>query len=301
MATYAISIYRTKHKIPYIESELLSYQQGKETLPIFFLQNGAEKTIRYLAPDTRLSNAELTKIEFTNHNNLGLAVLESHPQFPVLQSFRSLFGNWTLCHFTPDPARGLDNSLPRRHESLHGVSLSGLVRYIVKRYKNNLQHLLFRVASVIPNVKGILLDDSDPDKPLLSFVLQDQDVPIPISHLSGATIRLFTYALLLEEEEPALLTIIEEPENGLDRDHRRKMLEVLNRFAETSRPNNPQVLVSSHHPSVVNGLKPSQVWVFEKDRDGFTAVECASDSLLFPSKADMKHPEWFSTYFDLKR
>ena len=300
-ATYAISIFRTKNKVPYIESELLAYQRGEESLPVIFLQNGAEKSIRYLAPDERLSNAELTKIEFTDHNRLGLAALESHPKFPVLASFRSLLANWTLCCFTPDPARGLDKSLPRRHDSPHGVSLSGLIRYIAKRYKNNLRALFTRVAAALPNVDQILLDDTNPEKPQLTFQLKDRDVPIPITHLSSATIRLFTYTLLMEEEEPAMLTIMEEPENGLDREHRGILVEGLNRFRDTARPGFPQILLSSHHPAVVNGLHPAQVWILEKDRQGFTAVERASDSVVFQSEEDFADPQWFSTHFDEKR
>ena len=300
-ATYAISIYRTKNKVPYIESEVLAYQRDDQSLPIIFLQNGAEKSIRYLAPDAHLTNTEQTQIEFTDHNHLGLAALASHPKYPVLASFRSLFENWTLCHFTPDPARGLDKSLHYRHDSPHGVSLSGLVRYMTKCYKNNLQPLLSRVAAVIPNVEKILLDDNDPERPLLSFQLRDRDNPIPITHLSAATIRLFTYALLLEEEQPAPLTVIEEPENGLDREHRGKILEMLNQFRKNTRPENPQVFVNTHHPAVVNGQHPSQVWVFEKDREGFTVVERASDSIMFQSEADLNNPQWFSVHFDVKR
>ena len=301
IATYAISIYRTKNKVPYIESEVLVYQRDDESLPVIFLQNGAEKSIRYLAPDERLSNTELTQIEFTEHNHLGLAALPSHPKYPVLASFRALFDNWTLCCFTPDPARGLDNSLPRRHDSPHGVSLSGLVRYITKRYKNNLKPLFHRVAAVIPGVENILLDNTDTDKPLLSFQLSDRDNPIPITHLSTSMIRLFTYALLLEEEEPAPLTIFEEPENGLDRECRENMSAVLQRFQETKRQEAAQVFVSTHHPGVVNEVHPSHVWVFEKDREGFTAVERASDSIMFQSDAEQMNPQWFQIHFDEKQ
>jgi predicted ATPase len=105
----------------------------------------------------------------------------------------------------------------------------------------------------------------------------------------------------LEEEEPEQLTFIEEPENGLDRDHRVKMLTVINRFIETPRPDNQQVFITTHHPAVVNGLHPSQVWVFEKDREGFTAVERASDSIMFQSEEDINNPQWFSINFDEKR
>ncbi|MCL2709717.1 MAG: AAA family ATPase [Planctomycetaceae bacterium] len=306
IATYAISIQCTKKsKVPFIESEILLYQRetetSPETLPVIFLQNGMERTIRYLAPDNRMSNAEQTQIEFTDHGHLGLAALASHPKYPVLVSLRSLFENWTLCYFTPDPARGLDSSLPRRQESPRGVSLSGVVRYIIKRYKNNLKPLFLRVAAAIPNVERILLDDTDPDKPALSFQLKDRDNPVPITHLSAATIRLFTYTLLLEEEEPAPLIVLEEPENGLDREHRNKILDTLNRFETMPHTENPQVFVNTHHPAVPNGFRPSQVWVFEKDREGFTAVERASDSILFESEVELDDPQWFSAHFDEKR
>jgi len=303
IATYAISIQRTrKSKIPFIDSEVLMYQQDAEMLPVIFLQNGAEKTIRYLAPDERLTNTELTQIEFTDHGHLGLAALASHPKYPVLASFRSFFENWTLCYFTPDPARGLDKSLPRRQESPRGVGLSGLVRYVAKRYKHNLQPLFLRVAAAIPNVEKIFLDETDPEKPMLSFQLRDRANPVPITQLSSATIRLFTYALLLGEETPAPLIVLEEPENGLDREHRNKFLEMLNHFEKTPpHPDTSQVFLNSHHPAVANGLHPSQVWVFEKDRWGFTVVERASDSIFFESDIDHEHPEWFSTRFDKKR
>ncbi|MDR3182455.1 MAG: ATP-binding protein [Planctomycetaceae bacterium] len=296
--TYAVSIDCSKHKVPYIETEILAYQRGKESLPVMLLQNSA-KSIRYLAPDEKITNAELTKIEFTDYNHLGLAALESHPKFPVLQSLRRFFENWTLCHFTPDPARGLDKALPHRQESPHGVSLSGVVRYVIKHYKKKLSALLDRVAAAMPNVEKILLDDSEPSKPQLAFKLRDRDVPLPITHISAGMVRLFTYLLLLQEDEPAPLAVIEEPENGLDRKLRTRMLEEIRDFE--NRETGTQVLMTTHHPAVANAVHPAQVWVFEKDRDGFTAVERASDSILFETEADHYQPDWFSIHFDEKR
>ena len=302
IATYAISVQCTKKsKIPFIESEILTYQRNAETLPVIFLQNGAEKTIRYLASDERLSNTELTQVEFTDHGHLGLAALASHPKYPVLASLRSFFENWTLCYFTPDPARGLDSSLPHRQESPRGVSLSGVIRHIVKHYKHNLESLFSRVAVALPNVEQILIDDADPEKQLLSFMLRGRSSPVPITHLSAATIRLFTYALLLEEDAPAPLIVLEEPENGLDRDHRNKFLETLRSFEKTRNLDYSQVFINTHHPAIANSLHPSQVWIFEKDQEGFTVVERASDSILFESEADHDNSQWFSMYFDEKR
>jgi hypothetical protein len=79
------------------------------------------------------------------------------------------------------------------------------------------------------------------------------------------------------------------------------MIEMFNRYKETPQPENPQVYVTSNHPSVVNGIHPSQVWIFEKDRDGFTASERASDSIMFQSDDDLNDPQWFSMHFGEKR
>jgi len=100
---------------------------------------------------------------------------------------------------------------------------------------------------------------------------------------------------------PAPLIVLEEPENGLDWVHRNKFLETLNDFEKTRNLDNSQVFINSHHPAIANSLHPSQVWIFETDREGFTAVERASDSILFESGADLDNPQWFSMLFDDQR
>jgi predicted ATPase len=295
--TYALSIGCAKNKSPFIESELLAYQRGKESLPVFFLQNGV-RSIRYLAPDERIGNLELTKIEFTDYKNLGLASLESHPKFPVLASLRNLFENWVLSDFTPDPARGLDLSLPRRHESPRGMSLSGLVRYVLERYGQESETFFQRIASQIPDVETILVDSTQIEKPRLAFKMSGLDQPIPITLLSNGTIRLFTYAILLEENDPAPLIILEEPENGFDLLYRWKLSErIHHRFDESP---NRQLMMTTHHSDFADTLYPSQVWVFEKNQEGFTVVERASDALVLQEVMEKNQPiepRWFSEQF----
>ncbi len=295
-ATYALSVGRAKNNVPYIESELLAYRRGRESVPIFFLQNGV-KSIRYLAPHEQITNAELTQIEFTDYKHLGLEALASHPRFPVLASLRHLFESWVLGNFTMDPARGLDASLPRRQESPRGVSLSGVLRYMLQRYGDGIDTLLSRVAARIPQVTTIQLDRTNPEKPTLAFKMADLDRPVPITLLSDATIRLFAYALLLEEEDPAPLVMLEEPENGFDRLHCWKLTELLSQQAKS------QLFATTHHPGLADVLHPSQVWLFQKSRDGFTVVERASDTLGVeesPSVDASPEPHWFSKRFEEK-
>ena len=308
--TYALSIARAKNNAPYIESELLAYRRGRESVPVFFLQNGV-KSIRYLAPHEKIGNAELTAIEFTDYKHLGLEALESHPRFPVLASLRNLFETWVLGHFTMDPARGLDASSPRKHESPRGVSLSGVVRYMLQHYGDGCEELLKRVAGRIPNVDSILLDKTNPEKPLLSFKMSDMERPVPITLLSDAAVRLFAYALLLEEDAPAPLIMLEEPENGLDHLHGWKLSELLVQKGNDPRPQADfatQLFVTSHDSGVADMLHPAQVWLFQKNIDGFTVVERASDTIAFESSTVEEsagpdapvEPHWFSNRFEEK-
>lgn len=300
-ATYAVSIGCAKNKAPFIESELLAYRHGKESTPIFFLQNGV-KSIRYLAPHEHLGTVDLTKIEFTDYKHLGLAALEVHPGFPVLASFRHLFETWVLSDFTPDPARGLDLSLPKRQESPRGVNLFGVVRYILHQYGNKVDSILQRAASILPNVDRIEIDHSVEDKPLVLFHTTGASEPIPITLLSEATIRLFTYALLLEEDVPAPMIALEEPENGLDRLHCWKLSEVIKQFDSLQAKDvNSQLFLSTHHPGFADVLDPAQVWVLERDREGFTIVERAADSIPIEqmlTARDTLGPRWFGDRFE---
>ncbi|MDR0871603.1 MAG: AAA family ATPase [Planctomycetaceae bacterium] len=294
--TYAVSIACTAEKIPYIESELLAYRRGKESVPVFFLQNGI-KTIRYLAPDERITNAELTKIEFTDFKHLGLQALESHPKYPVLAAVRKLFNDWVPCDFTPDPARGLDVSLPRKHESQRGTNLSGLVKYLVNRYGSSLNGLLERITNSLPDVNEIILDVSQSERPRLSFKMYGQETLIPITLMSAADIRLFTYCLLLEEDEPAPLVFLEEPANGLDRLHKYAMFQQIGRVMDF--PKNRQMFATVHQLDVIDAVHPSNVWLFEKDENGHTSVERASDSM--PSSehgGEALSPHWFSDRYN---
>lgn len=297
-ATYAVSMGCVKNGVPFIESELLAFRRGKTSFPIIFLQNGV-KSIRYLAPDDRLGSSELTKIEFTDYKHLGLAALESHPEFPVLAAFRRLFENWVLSDFTPDPGRGLDRSLPRRQDSPRGQSLSGLVRYLDRRYGKDLETLFARIATRLPGVEAIRIERGREEKPILSFKMDELPDPVPITLLSGATIRLFTYSVLMEEDDPASLIALEEPENGLDRLHCWKLSEQLQRFDRF--PRGSQLFLATHHPGLADVLHPSQVWILQKNKEGFSVLERASDSLHLPSADDEAiEPRWFSDRFEEK-
>jgi Fe-S cluster assembly ATPase SufC len=100
------------------------------------------------------------------------------------------------------------------------------------------------------------------------------------------------------------LAIGEEPENGFDRLHCWVLAEQIRSFERRKR--NQQLLLTSHDSNIADILHPSQVWVFEKDREGFTVVERASDSLGIREEGEITENDspipdannWFKRFED---
>jgi predicted ATPase len=296
-ATYAVSIGYVRNKAPYVDSELIAYRNGKESFPIAFLQN-SQKTIRYLAPDEQISGAELTSIEFTDLKHLGLAALESHPKYPVWSSLRNLFENWSTDDFHVETTLGLDMTQLRFHENPRGHKLSQLINYFVNKFGDDAEAEVNRIVAGIPNLTAVVLDCTNREKPLLSLVMEGISIPIPVSHLSEATIRLFSYVLRLEESTPSPLITLDNPENGLDRIHSWFLSELLRKFDVSE--HDAQLLFTTHNAELADVSHPQNVWIFSRDQSGFTVVERAAD--LIPPSENPNEPKnlesnWFSSMF----
>ena len=120
-----------------------------------------------------------------------------------------------------------------------------------------------RIAHFLPNVETICLDTTG--TPQLTFKMTTLKQPVPLSSLSDATIRLFAYALLLEEDYPAPLIAIKEPESGFDSPHLEKLLELIRRVIDF--PRSLQLFISTHSPELFEGIPASSVWHLEKRAD----------------------------------
>ncbi|MDR2169138.1 MAG: AAA family ATPase [Planctomycetaceae bacterium] len=297
-ATYAVSIGFVKNKAPYIDSELLAYRNGKESFPIAFLQN-SQKTIRYLAPDERLSSSDLTSVEFTDLKHLGLAALQSHPKYPVWSSLRNLFENWSTDDFHIDAVNGLDLTQFKPHENPRGARLYQFIKYFIEKFGVDAEAEINRIVSGIPNLVSVVLDVANRNRPLLSFVMEGISIPIPVSHLSEATIRLFSYVLRLEESQPAPLITLDNPENSLDKTHCWFLAELLKKFDVAT--HGSQLLLTTQSAELADATHPQNVWIFGCDQAGFAVVERAAD--LIPPPENPNEPKnleqnWFSSMFN---
>ena len=116
--------------------------------------------------------------------------------------------------------------------------------------------------------------------------------------MSDGTLKLFAYYLLLHERNPRQLVFIEEPENGLYHQYLSDLAFEMLKNAGTGY--SKQLFVTTHSPFFVNALPPEQVWVLEKDENGFSTAKRASEyefvTDLVSEGANMGDL-WYSKYF----
>jgi hypothetical protein len=62
-----------------------------------------------------------------------------------------------------------------------------------------------------------------------------------------------------------------------------------------------QLFITTHQPYFVNALEPDEVWILEKQADGFSAIHRASDDTLVKDMVAEGIPLgslWYSEYLD---
>ena len=133
---------------------------------------------------------------------------------------------------------------------------------------------------------------------MLEFLEQGFDKPFYSQKMSDGTLKLFAYYLLLHEKDARPLVFIEEPENGLYHKYLADLaLQMKNSIKGTY---SKQLFVTTHSPFFVNSLSPDEVWVLEKQEDGFSTITRASEYEYVKQLCDSDielGDLWYSDYF----
>ena len=160
------------------------------------------------------------------------------------------------------------------------------------------RRILDDIQTKIPNITKIEPMKLPNGQIVLEFWQDGFDQPFFSQRMSDGTLKLFAYYLLLHERNPRQLVFVEEPENGLYHQHLADLAIEMKKNVGTG--SSKQLFVTTHSPFFVNALSPEQVWVFEKDKDGFTVARQASEydfvKALSEEGASLGDL-WYSQYF----
>lgn len=243
---------------------------------------------------------ETEVVELEDKRKLGIATLGSLKQHPRISAFRKFVEGWYLSYFHPDAARSLPLAGPQKHLNIHGDNLGNVVQFMEREQPKRFQSILDRIARKIPGVDKIDTSPTLDGRLLLRFNDKSFLDPFFAQQMSDGTLKVFAYLLLLEDPTPPPFICIEEPENGLYH----KLLETLAvEFREhaTTRKDGAQIFITTHQPYFVDALKPEEVWVLEKGKDGFSTIRRTSENAVVKNMVSEGLPLgglWYSDYLD---
>lgn len=247
-------------------------------------------------------SAESEEVQLDSPRMLGVATLGSLKQHPRIAAFRRFIEGWYLSYFTPDAARSLPLAGPQKHLNMHGDNLGNVVQFMEREHQGRFQRILDGIAKKIPGVQRIDTEKSADGRLLLRFNDRGFEDPFYAQQMSDGTLKVFAYLLMLEDPEPPPFICIEEPENGL---YHKLLAALASEFRShaTGQKHSSQIFVTTHQPYFVDALMPDEVWILEKQKDGFSTIRRASDDPVVVEMVNQELPLgglWFSDYLDSK-
>lgn len=243
---------------------------------------------------------ETEVVRLDDNRHLAITTLGALKQHPRITAFRKFIESWYLSYFSPDSARNMPMKGMQKHLDVHGDNLANVVQFMQKEQPKRFKNILEKIASKIPGLEKIDTEPTQDDRLLLRFYGEGFSEPFFAQQMSDGTLKIFTYMLLMEDPEPHSFICIEEPENGLYH----KLLEILaTEFREHAdgKKGSSQIFVTTHQPYFVNALEPKEVWILEKQKDGFSTIKRASSDIIVQnmvSEGLQLGNLWYSDYLD---
>jgi predicted ATPase len=198
-----------------------------------------------------------------------LGQFAEHPRVAALRDFIT---GWYVSYLSSDSARGQPEAGPQERLSRSGDNLANVIQFLAEQHPQRLEQIFAVLRQRVPRIESVL-SETMPDGRLL---LQIKDAPFSHPVLarfaSDGTLKMLAYLVMLNDPSPPPFIGIEEPENFL---HPRLLPELAEgcraAIAQT------QLLVTTHSPFFLNGLRPEEVRVLWRDAQGYTRAQRASD------------------------
>jgi len=303
--TYELTIAADKHGRPYVAEERLRQRRAGAAIgrPLSFLHLIGGKGFVFTGKeggrdDDGIETGEKVEIELSEIRKLGVVALGAMKQYERVEKFLSFLKSWYLCYFSPDKARQIQTSQPTPYLDRTGSNLNNVAQYMYRENPHEFKRILSDIQTKLPNIERIEPVKLENGQIVLQFWQSGFNKPFYSPRMSDGTLKLFAYYLLLHEKTPRQFVFIEEPENGLYHQYLSDLALEMSNSVGTGF--GKQLFVSTHSPFFVNALDPSQVWVLEKDINGFSKINRATEYAFVSDLVSEGAPIgdlWYSKYF----
>ncbi len=303
--TYELTISKDRNDRPYVKEERLRQRPAKNRYgqPRSFLYLTEGKGFAYEGSDggeeeNGKADGKKVQVELSETRTLGIVTLGVMKQYSRIEKFLQFLKSWYLCYFTPDAARQMQTVAPTPYLNRTGSNINNVAQYMFRENPNEFKKILLDIQDKIPNIEKIKPVKLQNGQMVLEFFQKGFDKPFFSSRMSDGTLKLFAYYLFLHERNPRQLVFVEEPENGLYHKYLANL--AIEMKKNVGKGYAKQLFVTTHSPFFVNALTPKQVWVLEKDKDGFSKIKRASEYEFvsdLTSEGVSMGDLWYSEYF----
>ena len=270
IVTYHLAI-EEEGKSPVVKEEWLRWKRRRYGYPFRFLdfKRGAGKVVSGDLPDAQDERIDerLDSPEMLAVNTLGQ--LAKHPRVSALRRF---IADWYLSYLTADNTRGIPEAGPQERLSSTGDNLPNVIQYLKEQHEDRLEDILATLSRRVPRLERVDADIMADGRLLLQIKDAPFERPILAKFASDGTLKMLAYLTVFNDPEPPQLVGIEEPENHL---HPRLLPELAEECREASVQT--QLMVTTHSPFFVNGLKPEELWVLYRNEKGYTQAKRTSE------------------------
>ncbi len=281
---------------PFVAEEWLQWRRREHGKPFRFLdfQRGKGRVVSGEQPDEDELRAteELESPELLAVNTLGQ--LAKHPRVGALRRFIT---GWHLSYLSADATRGHPEAGPQERLSSTGDNLPNVIQYLKEQHPERLERILRTLSARVPRLERVDAEMMQDGSLLLQIKDAPFERPVLARFASDGTLMMLSYLTLLYDPKPPELIGIEEPENHL---HPRLLPDLAEECRIAS--DRTQLLITTHSPFFVNGLRADELWVLHRDATGFTQAVRAADmhgiADHFEAGAELGHL-WMENYFQV--
>ncbi len=276
LVTYHLEIGQDDGR-PLIKRESLRYKRGRYGAPFYFLdfQNGAGFAIAN-EEDFKKPGLELTREHqsLESPDILAIKGLGQFQRFKAANALRQLLENWHVSDFHINAARGRkDAAGSEEHLSVSGDNLPRVAQYLYENHRPVFDRILERMKQRVPGIVGVQPELTQNGYLILRYQDGTFKTPFLDRYVSGGTIKMFAYLVLLHDPSPHPLLCIEEPENQRYPTLMAELAEEFRSYASRG----GQVMVSTHSPDLLNSLRLEEVYWLAKE-NGVSQILRAQDS-----------------------
>ncbi len=260
-------------KGPFVVKEWLQWRRAESGKPFKFLdfKDGEGQVISGEEPDKDKKDSRVQEM-LDSPDLLAVNTLGQFAKHPRVSALRRFITGWYLSYLSADNTRTIPEAGPQERLSKLGNNLPNVIQYLKEQYPERLEQILQNLTRRVPRLERVDAKVMEDGRLLLQIKDAPFEQPILAKFASDGTLKMLAYLTILYDPNPPQLVGIEEPENHLNPELLRELAEECQIASERS-----QLMVTTHSPFFVNGLKAEEVWTLLRDEKGYTKAQQATE------------------------